>query len=151
AATPPEVVRNIWGDDTPPAWGTPPVQPEQLRLMTYLALAAGYRGLTFVGDADLTRAAGRPVLIELSFLNAEIDLVEEILAQNVNRIPDYDVTDPPPPDRPSTANVNQKRMPVTRELPGKPGLRAAAIPLRGHKGSLILIADFADDAQWQPP
>src|SRR5262249_33798557 len=28
AAPPSIVVRNIWGDDTPPAWGVPPVQPE---------------------------------------------------------------------------------------------------------------------------
>ncbi len=41
ASTPEEVIRNIWGDDTPPAWGTPPVQPTQLRQMTYLSLAAG--------------------------------------------------------------------------------------------------------------
>ena len=37
ASTPAEVVRNIWGDDTPPSWGVPPVQPAQLRQMTYLA------------------------------------------------------------------------------------------------------------------
>ena len=43
ASTPDEVIRNIWGDDTPPAWGTPPVQPTQLRQMTYLSLAAGNR------------------------------------------------------------------------------------------------------------
>src|SRR5262249_38859959 len=42
SATPaPEVSRNIWGDDVPPAWGVPPILPEQLRLMTYMALAAG--------------------------------------------------------------------------------------------------------------
>ena len=55
ATTPPEVVRNIWGDDTPPSWGTPPVQPEQLRHDDLPGLAAGYRGLGFKGDADLTR------------------------------------------------------------------------------------------------
>ena len=49
--------------------------------MTYMALAGGCRGLTFVGDADLTRPAGEPLLLEMSFLNAEIDLFEEILAR----------------------------------------------------------------------
>jgi hypothetical protein len=90
-------------------------------------------------------------LIEMSFLNAEIDLCEEILAQNVERIQLYDVFDPEPSDRPTTANVNMKRMPMVKELPPKPGLRAAAIPLVEHKGALLLIADFTDGAQWQPP
>ena len=44
--------------------------------MTYLALSAGYRGLTVLGDADLTRPAGKVLLHEMSFLNAEIDLAE---------------------------------------------------------------------------
>jgi hypothetical protein len=146
----PEVSRNIWGDDTPPSWGTPVVLPEQLRLMTYAALSAGYRGLAYLGDADLTRPAGRANLIELGFLNAEVDICEEILAQNVKRIPIYDVFDPEPLDRPTTANVNQRKMPQVKELPPKPGLKAAAISLEGHKGALLLVADFADGAQWQP-
>ena len=62
----------------PPGDG-PSVQPEQIRLMTYMALAAGYRGLGFLGDADLTRPAGQANLIELAFLNEEIDLFESIL------------------------------------------------------------------------
>src|SRR5207248_2755322 len=73
---PDNVRTNIWGEDVPPAWGIPQVQPEQLRLMTYMALAAGYRGLGFLGDADLTRPAGQALLIELAFLNEEIDLCE---------------------------------------------------------------------------
>src|SRR5262249_2335030 len=72
--TPPEVDRNIWGGDDIPSWGTPPIQPEQLRLMTYMALAGGCRGLTYVADADLTRPAQEPLLLEMNFLNAEIDL-----------------------------------------------------------------------------
>ena len=75
ATAPPIVRANIWGDDVPPSWGIPQVTPEQLRLMTYMALSAGYRGLGFLGDADLTRPAGRALLIELAFLNEEIDLL----------------------------------------------------------------------------
>ena len=151
ATTPPGVVRNIWGDDPPPAWGTPPVQPEQLRLMTYMALSAGYRGLTFLGDADLTRPAGEPLLIEMSFLNAEIDLCEQILARNLKQIKPYEIVDPDPLDRPSTANPNQKRMPKVSERPAKPGLLAAPIPLDSNGGVLMLVTDFAGAAQWQPP
>ncbi len=33
----PTVIRNIWGGDEVPSWGRPPVQPEQIRLLTYMA------------------------------------------------------------------------------------------------------------------
>ena len=151
ATAPPGVVRNIWGDDTPPEWGTPPVQPEQLRLMTYMALSAGYRGLTFLGDADLTRPSGEPLLIEMSFLNAEIDLCEQILARNLKQIKPYEIVDPDPLDRPTTANSNQKRMPKVAERSSKPGLVAKPIALDNSRGYLLLVTDFAGGAQWQPP
>ena len=151
ATTPPEVVRNIWGDDPPPEWGTPPVQPEQLRLMTYMALSAGYRGLTYMGDADLTRPAGESLLIEMSFLNAEIDLCEQILARNLKRVKPYEVHDPDPSDRPTIANANQKKMPKILERGPKPGLTATPITLDNNRGILMLVTDFAGAAQWQPP
>ena len=68
--------------------------------MTYMALSAGYRGLGFLGDADLTRPAGRALLIEMAFLNEEIDLLESVLARSSDPIPDYFAFDPPPPDLP---------------------------------------------------
>jgi hypothetical protein len=148
---PPGVVRNIWGDDTPPEWGTPPVQPEQLRLMTYVALSAGYRGLTYMGDADLTRPSGEPLLIEMSLLNAEIDLCEQILARNLKKINPYEILDPDPLDKPTIANSNQKRMPKVAERIAKPGLIAAPIALDSSRGFLMLVTDFAGGAQWQPP
>jgi hypothetical protein len=86
----------------------------------------------------------------MNFLNAEIDLFEEILARNLKPIAPYPVLDPDPAERPTTANVNQKRMPLVHELAAKPGLHAAAIPLAERKGALILVADFAPDAQRQP-
>ncbi len=151
ATTPPSVVRNIWGTDEVPEWGTPPIQPEQLRLMTYMALMGGCRGVTFLGDADLTRPAGESLLIEMGFLNAEIDLFEGILAGTTRRPGYYEVFDPDPPDKPYIPNVNQKRMPLVKEINGKPGLSAAAIPLPGSRGFLMMVADFNGEAQWQPP
>ena len=149
---PPEVVQNIWGKDAPPDWGTPPVQPEQIRLMTYTALAAGYRGLTFLGDADLTRPVGEANLIELTLLNAEINLCESILAHNVKQVKPYGVFDPDPLTRPTTANVNQRRMPLVQENEvGKPGLITAPVYLDDNRGMLLLIADLAGGAQWVPP
>jgi hypothetical protein len=153
ASCPPEVVKNIWGYDTPPPWGTPPVQPTQLRLMTYLALAAGYRGLGFTGDADLTRPGGlgRALLIEMSFLNLEIDLVEHILAGNENKIRDYNVFDLAPLPVPANAAQLPLRRPMVKELTPRIGMLASAIPLVDRKGALLLVADYAYSAQYQPP
>jgi hypothetical protein len=154
ASTPPEVMKNIWGDDTPPSWGTPPVQPTQLRIMTYMALANGYRGLGFTGDATLTRSggAGRALWIEMSFLNLEIDLVEQILAQNETKIRDYSVFDPPPLPVPSNATqLANKRPTPTKEQTPRPGMIASAVPLIDRKGALLLVAEYAGGAQYQPP
>jgi len=152
AAAPAGVSRNIWGDDTPPesAWTSPPVQPAQLRLMTYLALSAGYRGLVFEADAGLTRNAGEILRIEMSFLNLEIDLFEDILASNDGAIPTYPVNDPNPPVIPPNA-TNQRRQKKVKELPPRPGMLAAAIPLRERKGVVLFVGEYADMAQYQPP
>jgi hypothetical protein len=152
AMAPPAVSRNIWGDDTPPdsAWIAPPVQAAQLRLMTYLALSAGYRGLVFEGDAGLTRNAGEILRIEMSFLNLEIDLFEDIFATNYGSIPTYGVYDPNPPVIPPNA-TKQRRAQSVKELPPRPGMLAAAIPLRERKGVVLLVGDYADMAQFQPP
>ncbi len=153
ATAPPEVIRNIWGEDTPPSWGTPPVQPEQLRLMTFLALAAGYRGITYVGDADLTRPASEALLIEMHFLNLEIDLCEEIIAHSVGVESSLMPVFPPPaPDLPSNATQQRtKRPPSVPEFPPLPGKGYGTIIMGERKGSLLLVGDFADGAQFQPP
>ena len=154
AMTPPEVIRNIWGDDTPPSWGTPPIQPEQLRLMTYLALTAGYRGIGYRADADLTRpeGPGRALWIEMSFLNLEIDLCEQILAENDKSISMYSLFDPEPVALPSNATqMPSKRAVALPELKPRGDLRGAAIPLRDRKGALLLVADYSGNAQYQPP
>lgn len=153
ASTPPEVVRNIWGSNTPPSWGVPPVQPEQLRLMTYLALSEGYRGLGFLGDADLTRAdgPGRALLIEMSFLNLEIDICEQILAENDTKIPMYNVFDPDPLPIPANAIQQSSKKPIKLpELTPRGELRGAAIAMRDRKGSLLLVGDYASGTQFQP-
>jgi hypothetical protein len=153
AMTPPEVIRNIWGDDTPPSWGTPPIQPEQLRLMTYLALTAGYRGIGYRADADLTRpeGPGRALWIEMSFLNLEIDLCEQILAENDRSISMYSLFDPEPVAVPTNATqLGTKRATALPELKPRGDLRGAAIPLRDRKGALLLVADYYENAQFQP-
>ncbi len=150
-----DVVRNIWGDDKPPAWGKPRVTPEQLRLMTYTALAAGYRGIGFLGDEDLTQPSGRALLIEMAFLNEEIDLCESILARGRTHDKPYSLFDPDPPAIPPPGYLSLNRRPQrVRELRPRDGLKATAMELErspnGHKGTLILVTDFAEGAQFQP-
>ncbi len=48
------------GPTTRRRWGQPRVQPEQIRIATYAAIAAGCRGICFRADSDLTRDVGRP-------------------------------------------------------------------------------------------
>ena len=154
ASTPALVTRNIWGDDTPPAWGTPPVQPTQLRQMTYLSLAAGSRGIAYSGDAELTRSGGlgRALAIEMAFLNFEMDVCERVLAQNEQKLRDYGVFDPEPLLVPSNATQLQNRRPVpVKEQKPRYGMRAWGIPTADRKGVLLLLGDFASLSQFQPP
>lgn len=146
----PTLRRNIWGEAPPPAWGVPRPSPEQLRLMTYLALSAGYRGLAYQGDADLTRPAGQAQLIELAILNEEIDLVETILANSADPIPIYPVFDPDPSDSPALGGAPNARARLVREFDPKPNHKAAAISV-GRKGALLLLADYSPHSQYQPP
>jgi hypothetical protein len=149
-ATPtPAVALNVWGHDVPPAWGAPVVQPEQLRWMTYAALSAGYRGLAFHGDADLTRGPGRMLLLEMTLLNAEIDLCEWILANGSDPIPFYSAFDPDPPAFPPNLAIGQ-RPPKKPELKPLGLIRGAAINTRDRKGVLLLVADYAPTTQFQP-
>ncbi|AMV37657.1 hypothetical protein [Planctomyces sp. SH-PL62] len=149
ASAPRIVEENIWGEAPPPAWGVPRPSPEHLRLMTYLALSAGYRGLIFRGDADLTRPAGRPQLIESALLNMEIDLVESILAKSADPIPIHPVFDPPPSDLPPPGSMPTTRVRLQPESRPKAWHRAAAISV-DRRGALLLLADYSDNVQYQP-
>jgi hypothetical protein len=56
-------------------------EPDQLRLLTYSALAAGYRGVGFWADETLGQAeTGRSRLLELGLLNLELQLLEPYFA-----------------------------------------------------------------------
>ena len=135
AAASPLVTANIWGEDVPPSWGVPQVSPAQLRLMTYIALSAGYRGLGYLGDAELTRPSGRPLLIEMAFLNEEIDLCESILARSADPLPVYGVFDPDPPDLPPPGSQPGTRLRPQKEFAPKPGLLATSIRVWTQGGS----------------
>jgi hypothetical protein len=54
--------------------------PEQIRILTYLALAAGYHGLGYWSDQFLSdRCHGQDRLLEIALLNAEVELLEPVL------------------------------------------------------------------------
>jgi hypothetical protein len=56
--------------------------PEQIRLLSYLSLAAGYRGLAFWSDRFLADShQGRDRLLALALLNQEMKLLERILLE----------------------------------------------------------------------
>jgi len=167
-ATPPEEVHQaVWGFDVPPAWGIARVQPEQVRLCAYAALAAGYRGLGFKSDAELTRASGRAMLIELALLNAELDLFESIIAGGFDPIPLIPTFPPDPPlvivytspgtmgsrNQPGAAGATSlKQMAKIRpEMKPHPSISAAVISTLDKRSKLLLVADLSAGAQWQPP
>ncbi len=55
-------------------------QPEQIRLMTYLALSAGCRGLGFWSDRFLAEShQGHDRMLELALVNQELQLLEPLL------------------------------------------------------------------------
>jgi hypothetical protein len=56
--------------------------PEQIRLLAYCAVAAGYRGLAFWSDRYLADShQGRDRLLAMALLNQELRLLEPILTQ----------------------------------------------------------------------
>ena len=58
--------------------------PEQIRTLTYLAVAAGYRGLGFWSDKFLAESHhGQDRLLELFLLNAEMELLEPVLMKAI--------------------------------------------------------------------
>ena len=154
-AAPPVYKRMIWGMDRPPEWGIPRVQPEQVRLATYTALAAGYRGLCFKADGDLSQGPGRMIIDEIALLNEEVDLLEPILAdpdRTISWLPTFR-PDPPKPQvmtfiQQNTSTTN--KVPMVKEQPPHPSIQAAAITTKDRRGRLLMVCDFDAYGQYQP-
>ncbi len=71
--------------DQQPQQAAPPVHlqphPEQVKLLSYIALSAGYRGLCYWVDKPLTeQPADRSRWLSLALLNQELSLLEPMLA-----------------------------------------------------------------------
>lgn len=159
AATPdPAFKVNIWGQSTPPEWGVPQVQPEQLRLYMYAALAAGYRAIGVEADASLTTEAGRSLRAEIALVRAEIALVEGIIARGTDPI-----SSPPayPPDVVPPIVYNplgiaggvggRQKTQILPETAEHPTIKVAGIGSRDGRSRLLVVGDYAGNAQWQPP
>lgn len=150
-APPASLAPLIWGTGNVPDYGEPRVQPEQIRLYTYLALAAGYRGIGYLGDANLTGDQGQMELIELELLNEEIDLFESIIASGTDPYPLYNTFMPDPPILPPSGSRTGQRVAPTPELSPHASIRASAINTLDRKGMLLLVYDLSGASQFQPP
>lgn len=156
-AAAPGLSENIWGPYVPPSWGTPRLAPESIRLATYLSLMAGYRGLRYEADAELTRPAGRPRLIEATLLNAEIDLIESILVQAGVTFPVS--VFPPDPVKQIVYNTSGGPSPSSKstrfaETPSHPWVKAMGFSIRegdGPPGILMMMAYLAPWGLVHPP
>ncbi|WP_169976097.1 hypothetical protein [Tautonia rosea] len=152
ASAPPELQRAIYGSDPPPSWGRPQILPEQIRIATAAALSAGYRGIGYRGDAELTRTSGRARLIELQLLNAEIDLFQEILARNVGTIHSYKVYPPLGIEtgRPIEENYTRRDPTQKQEIGALSHIQAVGFTTPDRRGTLLLVSNLDWDAQWVP-
>ena len=105
------------------------------------------------GDSDLTRDSGRSMLIELGFLNEELDLVESLLSDQQGQIQPIESRAPPPPMQLAKNGISSlnTKMIVHKETTAHASIKGVAISLAENRGRLVLVADLDDAAQWQPP
>ncbi len=76
--------RQLCGRDTMDRFPEPVgPHPEQIRILTYLALASGCRGLGFWSDKFLAEDThnGKDRMLEIALLNSEIDILRPVLAR----------------------------------------------------------------------
>lgn len=153
ARSEPAVVRQLWGNDLPPAWGYPRRLPEQIRLDAFTLFSAGYKGWGVKGDADLTRDAGRSALLELAFLNEEFDLIESFLSTPNGEPVPIETHPPDPPFIPAKNGISgiSTKVLVNPERKANSSIKGTSFELPQFKGRLLLIADYHPTAQWQPP
>ncbi|CAN5823388.1 hypothetical protein BH23PLA1_BH23PLA1_08340 [soil metagenome] len=152
AVPPPQLQEAVWGRDVPPGWGWAQVQPEQIRLGAYAVLSSGYRGLGFRADAELTREAGQARLIEMALLNAEVDLIESVIALGNDPIRFWPVYPGPPKQRlENFANTYDFRDTSQPETDPFDSIKAAAFETPDKRGTLLLVADYARVAHILPP
>jgi hypothetical protein len=109
-------------------------QPEQIRLLTYIAIGCGYRGLGYWSDRFLADShMGRDRLLALALLNQELRMLEPLLV-TVNREPEWITALLPTAIGPDVPN---------------PSVMAAV--LRCDKAVLVLPIWMGPGSQYVPP
>jgi hypothetical protein len=110
-------------------------QPEQIRLLSYIALGCGYRGLAYWSDRFLADSyVGRDRLLALALLNQEFRLLEPLLV-TVN-------------EKPQWIPALLPQIPGMPELPD-PNIMAAV--LKCDKAVLVLPIWMGPGLQYVPP
>jgi hypothetical protein len=109
-------------------------QPEQIRLLTYLALGCGYRGLGYWSDRFLADShMGRDRLLGLALLNQELRMLEPLLV---------------------TVNSEPQWIPGLYPIsigPDQPNPNVMAAVLRCDKAVLVLPVWVGAGSQYVPP
>lgn len=110
-------------------------QPEQIRLLSYIALGCGYRGLAYWSDRFLADShMGRDRLLALALLNQEFRLLEPLLV-TVNEEPQW-------------IRAFLPKIPGQPDLPD-PNIMAAV--LKCDKAVLVLPIWMGTGSQYVPP
>jgi hypothetical protein len=120
-------------------------QPEQIRLLTYIALSAGYRGLGFWSDRFLANShQGRDRLLAMALINQELEMLEPFLT-TADRIFWVNTKEP---DVKAAVMISPGAVLV---LPMWLGKGAQCVPGQGAVNNLELIVPGApEDAQvWE--
>jgi hypothetical protein len=121
----PDWYTKLLNDPPPPPGIVEPVgpQPEQVRLLTYVSLASGCRGLGFWADGNLGDPRdGQATFLTLALLNQELQMLEPILL-SLRDEPAWIATSDP---------------------------RVRAVVLRGDRGILVIPMWMGDGAQYVP-
>jgi len=110
-------------------------QPEQIRLLSYIALGCGYRGLGYWSDRFLADShMGRDRLLALALLNQEFRLLEPLLV-TANKDPQW---------------IKALR-PAFPGLPDQPDPNVLAAVLKCDKAVLVLPIWLGPGSQYVPP
>ncbi len=149
----PAFARSIWGRDRPPSWGVPRVHPDQLHQAAFVALSAGCRALGFDADVDLTKGAGRALLIEAALINEEVDLLEWLLADTAKSAQMVATYRPDIVIGPAASGLGAMRNKQSRkpETPPHETIKAAVFGTKDKRGAVMLVTDYALGSQYQPP
>jgi hypothetical protein len=137
---------------------TPVLEPEQLRLQTYAALAAGCRGIGFwtTSPLDADDPASRERLLTITQLNLELSLLEPWLAtgSSVDTIP-FKINESRHVQQPASTFSLNRSAPAQKPQPPTPADRQRerelnAALIRSEMGAILLPMWLEERSQFVP-